>query len=147
MFTETETKRIRSFMKQYHNLGRVADNLRERLWYQTHGTTSPTKEAQIERRFRKVMNNQTRVYNKSVEYANALKRKYGLRVHSLTRPNLRNVAWARRRNVQRRTAERVMRTSPLVPNMLRVASRTAYPSPPRRRTLGGPTGFRYHEPW
>jgi hypothetical protein len=158
MFTETELKRIKSFLKQYRNLNKVAQNLRSRLWYRTHGTMSPTKEAQIEGRSRKVANAQRKVYNKSVEYANILKRKYGLRIPTIGRPNLREVGWARRRNVNRRTAEKTMRTANLVPNTIRHSVRMAYPSPPRKRTLIYPPGFAsgrhlqtprivYHEPW
>lgn len=159
MFTETELKRIKSFLKQYSNLSRVSNNLKNRLWYVTHGTASPTKEAEIRRRYRKLVNAQRKIYNKSVEYANILKRKYGLRIHSgTTRPNLPEVGWARRRNVNRRTAERAMRTTPLVTNTIRHTARMAYPSPPRRRSLIYPPGFAsgrhlqtprivYHEPW
>ena len=159
MFSDTEIKRIKSFLKEYRNLSKVAENLKTRLWYGTHGTTSPTKQAQIQGRFRRVANAQQKVYNKSVEYANILKRKYGLRIHSGTmRPNLPNVGWGMRRRVNRQTAERVMRTTPLVPNTLRHSSRFAYPSPPRARTAIWPTtgfasarlrptGYVYHEPW
>ena len=159
MFTESETKRIKSFLKQYRNLNKIAENLKNRLWYGRHGTASPTKAAEIRRRYRKVANAQSKVYHKSIEYANILKRKYGLRVHSgPTRPNLPEVGWAMRRRVNRQTAERVMRNTPLVPNTLRLTTRFAYPSPPRKRTpifpttgfasnRRRPTGYIYHEPW
>lgn len=160
MFTDTELKRIRYFLKAYKNLGKVSENLKERLWYATHGTNSPTKRNQILRRYRKVANNQTKVYKKSVEYTNALKRKYGLRIHSgTTRPNLPALGWAMRHHVTRRTAERTMRTAPLAPNMVREIIRTANPSPPRARTAVYPTGgfassrrlqtprYIHHEPW
>ena len=159
MFTETETKRIKSFLKQYNNLNRVAENLKNRLWYGSHGTASPTKAAEIRSRYRKIANAQSKVYHKSIEYANILKRKYGLRIHSGNeRPNLRKVATAMRRKVNRQTTERVMRSTPLVPNTLRLTTRFAYPSPPRKRTpifpttgfaanRRRPTGYIYHEPW
>lgn len=159
MFTESETKRIKSFLKQYRNLNKVAENLKNRLWHGTHGTTSPTKQAEIRSRFSKVANAQSKVYHKSIEYANILKRKYGLRIHSGTmRPSLPEVGWAMRRKVNRQTAERVMRTTPLVPNTIRHTVRMAYPSPPRKRTAIfpttgfasariRPTGYIYHEPW
>lgn len=150
MFTENELRRIKSFLKEYRNLNRVASNLRNRLWYGTHGTGSPTKEAQIANRYRKLLLSQKSVYNKSVEYANALKRKYGLRIRTAARPNLTNLQKAMRTATRRQIVEKVMRTTPLVPNMLRELSRTAYRSPPRarkfnfgRRNLNLGT----HEPW
>lgn len=150
MFTENELRRIRFFLKEYQKLGRVYDNLRNRLWYGTHGVSSHTKRTQIEARTRKAYNSQKRLYNKSVEYANALKRKYGLRIHTAARPNLNNLQKAMRTATRRHIVEKVMRTTPLVPNMLREMSRTAYRSPPRARIFnirrpGSNLGT--HEPW
>ena len=132
MFSENETKRIKSFQKQFENIERLRDNLGYRLfWHQMQ----PAKRNELQRRYNILLGQSYKIYQKQIDYADTLRRKYHLKVHSVSRPNLRNVIKSAKLETTRRA---IQRSSPLPLNMVRQIAR----SPPRLRF-----GNRVFEPW
>lgn len=137
MFTSSEQRRIHAFRKELNRLDRLSLNLTDRLWHGTHGTHNQEKYNQIRARFNRTGQQYRNVYRKQLEYANALKRKYGLRVYSMGRPNLNRVERALKLNTARRSTQKIFRTTPLPPNVFRVI----FPNRPRSGM------YRNVEPW
>lgn len=148
MFTDNELRRIKAFKNEREKLMNQIANLQTRLWYQTHGTHNQTKANQIQHRRRLLANKSANLYKQELQYANALRRKYGLQsIYSLAQPNLKNVEKAMRMATRRGIVEKVMRPSSLSQNVIRTIARLTYPSPPRQRYNYFTRRYIPVEPW
>jgi hypothetical protein len=98
MFTENEKRRIQAFRLEKEKLKRLNNNLKSRTWYITHGTHIQSKMNEIRRRSNLISEKVKILLEKELRYANALKRKYGLRIYSNNPPTLENVEKALKRH-------------------------------------------------
>jgi hypothetical protein len=135
MFTENEFSRIKSFKNQIEKLETTHRNIANRVWSGRH---TQAKENEYRHRLSLLSNQIMRLYTKQLNYANTLRHKYGMRVHSITRPNLNNVIRTRKHQTARSSSRSIFRTTVLPPNVFNLI----IPSPRQLRF-----GTRVFDPW